>query len=307
MMTVTVSGTLELSDLLTFAIGTCALITLWRPADEHRYHFSYPLVPIVLFSVATVWAWLFELIDWLGILAIIGMALSAFALRSSNTSPGGRFVAGLVLLIFSVAVFRGHLPGFNPVLLFDDLQLSSESRPFSLTLSYGYLVIGFMIVLSCNGLLRSRETWTRCMTLALPYIGATIAIVLLLQLLLGQIRFDPKLSMEIAIWAWANMFFFCFAEQALLRSLIQSRIQKWLSPYRVGPLSAVLLTAVVAAAVSFTGQWKTALVSGVAAAGIGWVYRRTMSIEMAIMAQFLLNMAHILLFTYPGPVTTGSA
>ena len=154
----------------------------------------------------------------------------------------------------------------------------------------------------------SRAEWLGMLRAALPRILVVIAVVLVAAFALGHVRFDPKWPAFFPLWAWANLLFTCTAEEAVFRGVIQRTLA---GDTRHASSSdersrRLLIAAVLFGAVHFAGGPRAIVMATIAGAGYGWVYWRSGNrIEASILAHFLLNMTHILLFTYPGAGRAG--
>jgi uncharacterized protein len=117
---------------------------------------------------------------------------------------------------------------------------------------------------------------------------------------LGHVRFEPKWPAFFPLWAWANLLFTCTAEEAVFRGVIQRTIAGDANSPTRRAIAALLIAAVLFGAVHFAGGPRAIVMATIAGAGYGWVYWRSgYRIEASILSHFLLNVTHILFFTYP--------
>ena len=92
------------------------------------------------------------------------------------------------------------------------------------------------------------------------------------------------------------------SEEAFFRGLIQHESRRGLARVldqrRAGAI-AVAVSTVWFGLAHAAGGWQYVLVSAIAGAGYATVYHRTERLDLAVLAHFLTNATHFLLFTYP--------
>lgn len=132
-------------------------------------------------------------------------------------------------------------------------------------------------------------------------IGIILAIILLpAAVAAGLLSWDPKLPAMLLWWAPVNLLLTCLAEETVFRGFLQERLSRWLGPrLSCGELLAVVTAAVLFGAAHFPGGIDYALFAATAGLGYGLAYRYGGGLPGAILAHFLLNTTHFLLFTYP--------
>jgi uncharacterized protein len=136
---------------------------------------------------------------------------------------GSSFRVGMIALALSSFV---GLPGFNNLIVFDKIQFSFDSAPFTMSLNFDKTVVGISIYLF---LLKKREgvLWQeKDSFVTIKTLAILVALMLPLALATHYVRIDPKLPPQTWLWALNNLFFVCFAEEALFRGLIQGGLTK---------------------------------------------------------------------------------
>ena len=158
----------------------------------------------------------------------------------------------------------------------------------------GLLIIGLMLSLINNGkelMIMARKT--------LPLAAITILATMTLALSLGFVHFDPKLPNEFLIWSITNLLFVCLAQEALFRGFIQRNLTSIFHNFKFGTAISILISSSLFGFTHYAGGWKYVFLATVAGIGYGTVYEKTQRIEASILTHFLLNVSHILFFTYP--------
>lgn len=286
-------GLLPNPDLLApFVLLLAAVLGLWI----HRNVWLVALAAAVISGYLTgalqgyAFAWI----------TLLGVTAAVCQLRSTNP-PAGLPVAAKVLF-GAVALYLGLAPppGFIRVTVVDAVVLSPGAIPWSLGLGFPKVVTGIFIL----GLLHPQRvsSWRELgglLTRVAPIFLVTAVMVMVCTLALGYTRFDPKWTPLFLLWAPANLFFTCMAEEAFFRGFLQRELAALGSNRRSSAMIALVVVAILFGLAHFGGGWKYALAATLAGLGYGWAYYRTQRVEASMAVHFALNATHFLLFTYP--------
>ena len=279
----------RLVQLVPYVCLSAAIISLWLTRGFNRYISVAAFLTLAIGSgfIAGV------LSPQAGIPIVVYVALcQAYSLRLTHAM---RVPLAIAVVAASLGLMAHAVPGFANLLIVKDAIVSRDGIPFTLYFNFDKALIGLVLLTFVTPLAASRADWVGMFRAALPRILAVIAVVLGASFALEFVRFEPKLPAFLPLWAWANLLFTCTAEEAVFRGIIQRLLQD-----AVNPLAALLIAGVLFGAVHFAGGPRLMVMASIAGAGYGWVYWRSgYRIEASILAHFLLNTAHILLFTYP--------
>lgn len=217
----------------------------------------------------------------------------------------------LATLLLLLAMHK--LPGFQNVLLLDQIQVSQDAIPFTLYANVDKGLAGLVLLLVLWPLsqpsprlaqtaapldLRSdlRLRWWRGVW---PLFPLTFLCSEMIAVAFGFITWDPKLPAYTLTFLAVNLFLTCVAEELFFRGLLQTALQGWLAR-RAWPLwIAAVLIGVLFGAAHLGGGVPYAITVTVAGIGYGLMYLRSGRIEVAILGHFALNALHFLLFSYP--------
>lgn len=290
----------ELSELISYSY-VIAFVVLWSGLFFVLAHRLKIAILLALLSIA--YAVHIKLIEPLALLTLILLA-SATALcirfygNSSRVAYEKLFI--LLLIFISLGVGFHAFEGFNNPIIVDKAVVSQDAISFTLFWNYDKAVLAFCLILffkSTSGQLNSGHlSWFTTLIALLT----TIVICLTLAVSLGLIRWDPKVPEFFIFWVLSNLLITSAAEEAFFRGIIQFQLQRRLIP--VTPHADII--AIGAAGTLFgvahfaMGTWYVA-VAIAAGIGYGLVFYLSGRIEASILAHFLLNATHILLFTYP--------
>jgi uncharacterized protein len=231
-------------------------------------------------------------------IAVFGALSWAFSLRLTQAMRAPLAVA---VVIASLALMAHEVPGFSNLLIVEYAFVSQDAPPYTLYLNFDKALIGLFLLTFGPPLIASRAEWLDMLRAALPRILVVIAVVLAAAFALGHVRFDPKWPAFFPFWVWANLLFTCTAEEAVFRGVIQRTLAGDPRHASTGrTIAGLLVAAVLFGGVHLAGGPRGMVMGAIAGVGYGWVYWRSGNrIEASILAHFLLNLTHILLFTYP--------
>jgi uncharacterized protein len=246
----------------------------------------------VLTGPAVVWPALLTGACWL---YRTGQGEAAASLRRRLQLPAAAVVVTLAFLL------GAHLlPGFHNPVLARDLVLSAGAAPYTQYLNFDKALVGLLLTgILGEGLLQSRRDWLEALRRGAPWIIATIALVLGLAFVLGQLALAPKWTSFFWTWAVTNFFFTCLAEEAFFRGFLQRELDRALAGFGGGQPLAVGASATLFGLAHWAGGWSYVLFAALAGLGYALAFRASGRIEMAILAHFGLNAMHFLLLTYP--------
>jgi membrane protease YdiL (CAAX protease family) len=123
------------------------------------------------------------------------------------------------------------------------------------------------------------------------------------SLYLDVVRFDPKLLLLLLLFPFANLFLVVIPEEVFFRGFIQREIYESLlkGMPKLAGASAVFLTALFFTLMHIFWVQSLPFLTLVFVAGCvyGAIYQYTKAIESSILCHILLNVTHVMFFTYP--------
>lgn len=246
---------------------------------------------------------------WLVCAAGAGAAASYFV---KSPKLGVRLLAGGAYGAFFAAVINLSLrlfPGFENLRVYDQVQFSPDSLPFSMYLNLDKTFAGLLLIL----FFLERTKWPSKMDWRFTGAMTAVLIVLLMPIafLMSYVRFDTKVPP--LIWMANNLFFVVMAEEALFRGLLQGGLAAFLKYFvkkrttkepsermeKVIATSCVILAACLFGLAHSKGGMIYVGLATVSGIFYGVVYRRTQSLIAAMAIHFAVNLIHFAFFTYP--------
>ena len=212
------------------------------------------------------------------------------ALRKKYFYWGAIFVLGFAFAIDKV-------PGFQPLWVIKQFQFTPDAIPFSLDFNLGKIATGLILLGKLLPLAVKRSDWKQLLQQTFLRLPLVLVSLTLLSMALCYIRWEPKLPLHLPLWMMSNLFFCCVAEEGFFRGFLQQSLSKY--SHRFAPLIAILVSALFFGLAHYQGGIYYILLAGIVGIFYGWIYHVTKRIEASIITHFLLNLTHVLLFTYP--------
>jgi len=297
------SITLSFGELLTFGLLTLALAVPWFPLgkrDRRDGGWSRAGRPWVIALAAAIGSGLyFQFLDWRGVLAIAALGVVSWGVYRREVPVGVCLLSVVGVVVLAAGLSIHVIPGFNNPKILSGVVLSPDAEPYSKYLNFDKAVIGLFLLAFGQQLISRRHEWAEMLRRTAPVTAGTAGIVLVLSFALGYVRFEPALPPFLLFWSWTNLFFTCVAEEAIFRGFIQRGLERGLTGYRFGALTALLIASVLFGLAHWAGGPKYIFLATVAGIGYGLAMRRSGHIEGSIATHFLLNFLHYTFFTYP--------
>jgi membrane protease YdiL (CAAX protease family) len=198
----------------------------------------------------------------------------------------------LGIFFLSLLIYIHLLPGFNNLLIVDEVQISKEAWPFTLYLNYNKPITALILSTVPGIFITKQSIFSKNV---FKTIGIGLAIVLIAALSLNFIRVNPKVPSIFPLWVFNNLVFVCFAEEVLFRGFLQKNLTIYLNSSKW----AIIISSTLFGFYHYAGGPLYIFLSALAGLFYGYAYHQTNRIETPILFHFILNLMHILFFTYP--------
>lgn len=232
------------------------------------------------------------------LLSMSALALCGIAFQNSK-SKAIRDVALFLGLILALALSTHKAPGFNNLKLLDGIALSAISKPVTLYANFDKAFAGLMLY---SFFLPPARTPLHESVYA-GVVGGSVATlcVMVPALLFGLVATDVKgPGAPIIEFLGINLLFVSVTEEVFFRGVIQERLTQCFIGKPSLSFVPVLISAGAFAMVHAQGGIQLVTFAGLAGLCYAFIYKKTESIEAAIIAHWLVNAAHFVFFTYPG-------
>jgi uncharacterized protein len=277
---------------LTYGALCCAIGSNWISKRVNRNK----IITVILFLISLISGITFGYVElYSGATALLLFCMAYLYFEKT----GLRWFGFVVFTIMTVMLAAHKFPGFNNYNVVKDIKITADSMKYSLYFNFDKGMAGFFILFFLKDLIKSlKELIDMLKKSVLPgFIG--ISVIIVLSFVLGYIKFEPKLPDFIWSFIVSNMFFTCIAEELFFRKIVQDNLKKLFNKIGYGKLFGVVLSALLFGSVHLIGGIKYFFLAFTAGLFYAYVYEKTEKVESAILIHFLLNLTHILLFTYP--------
>ena len=282
----------------TYTLLALAIGALWAGGDERspgwRRHLWLLLLGASLCAALGV-----GLVRPVGVVWLAGLAAAAWGFSRPGAGRVQLAVTAAVILLLALGLTVHRMPGFdNPRVIFA-LRFTPDALPYTLYLNFDKTAAGLLILGWCHARIATGKDWRAMARVTVPWAAGMILVIMVLSLVAGYVRFEPKFPAETWLWLGVNLGFTCFAEETLFRGFIQAQLQRMWKNLPGGQWFALILAAVIFGLAHATGGAAYVVLAMIAGLGYGWIYQSTRRIEASILAHFSLNVVHFFFFTYP--------
>lgn len=234
-------------------------------------------------------------------LSAVGIAVILAALIHSSQHPNHyrKLVGSVFMVVLTLLLFVHRVPGFNNIKVWDAIQLSSNSAPFTLFLNFDKPLFAVLFLLFFGKRLTLQSTWPRYVAGVSRSLLPLICILVPVGMATRFITFDPKFTTNYILWAVNNLLVVCVGEEVFFRGYIQSTLCTLFSRWTHGEWASLILASLFFGAAHFAGGLGYVVLSSLAGFFYGLAYNYTRTIEASVLVHFLLNSIHFLFFSYP--------
>ena len=239
------------------------------------------------------------IVEWTG-LAVLMLFTGVCLVAARTELPRvHRALACGVVVILTLALGFNQVPGIHNVLLLDRVYASASSANFTLYWDYDKGFAGILLYLVCVQP-QANPPWRRAVVATGAIAILTTVVTLATATAVGYMAWDPKWPAILGVWVPSNLLLTCVSEETVFRGILQHHLGRSLR----GRVPAPALVALVACAAAFgvahiSGGMTYVLLATLAGIGYGAAYYVTGRVEAGIVVHFLLNLSHLILFTYP--------
>lgn len=274
---------------LTYIVFVCAVLSLWLPVRSK----IKPWMLIGILSLA--FAMVSHTTNWYGALSIL--LFYAIVSIYLKTESRWKYPLWIMIFILALALELHQVPGFKNLLIWSKIHITPDARAFTLYLNFDKASVGLILLGLTLKLAQTRIEWSTLLKQMIVRVPLIILILLCLSIFFGYVKFTPKIPHDLWIWVVSNLFFTCLAEEAFFRGFLQHSFSQL--KYRYATYLEIGIPALFFGCIHYPGGVKYVVLAIVAGVLYGWIYKVTKRIEASILAHFLLNLVHILFFTYP--------
>ena len=293
-------GVLDRSQLVFGALDELALpyLLLWAALGVAMFR-GRSFVGPSLMALSLAAAVVVGIVEWAGLAVLALFAGSCLAAVRTEFPTALRTLAWGIVVILAVTLAAHQVPWIHNVLVLDGVSVSASAADYTLYWNYDKGFAGVVLYSVCVQPQESAR-WKHAIMATGTIAILTLAVVGLSATATGFVAWDPKWPAILGVWVPANLLLTCVAEEAFFRGLLQRQLGGFL----LGRVRAPALVSLLVGAVAFgiahvAGGTTYVLLATLAGIGYGAACHFTGRVEASIVVHFLLNLSHLVLFTYP--------
>jgi membrane protease YdiL (CAAX protease family) len=253
---------------------------------------------LFLFVVSVIAGLALQRLAPIAILWITALGLALFLPKRLRWEPIGRGMGFVVFGGLAFAMLSQILPGFNNLPIYQNIQFSPDSIPFTMYLNFDQTVVGLFLFLSLKSeqttKFDKKDVWT-----TLKVFGLLSVFIFTIVLSIRYVHYDFKFPDQGWIWILNNLFFVCLAEEGFFRGFVQKHFSEVFPQAGIYKWASVCLSAFVFGAAHYKGGAALITLATIAGLFFGYAYQKTNRIESSMLVHFGLNLVHFIFFSYP--------
>lgn len=266
------------------------------------YQVSLVLFPdvsaiLVLLPAIFVAAIIFRFIDPLGVSSVLVAVAALWGTASLSSSPWLSILSFCVAAGLATAAAADILPGFSHHLVFKDRVLTPGATPFTLRIEGSKIVFSSLVLsFSRNEYQMLRDDLTNLPAISVGLLGITS--LLIVGMLAGGIRWEPKKISFPGMWVFANLACTSLSEEIVFRFFLQGGLSRLIGIQHAG-VTSLVIASVIFGLCHFRGGGLLIVFSFIAGICYGSIFILSESVLLCALVHFLLNTIHLYFFTYP--------
>jgi len=278
-------------ELATYSFLALSIVSLWISKN--------PKIWGSLFCISIILGLISNRLEWLSLISIILIGAS-YWLVFKKLEGIPKIMIGIFTILLSLLLAVHKVPGFNNWKIITDLTLSTNSIPYTMYLNFDKTLMGVFILAFYPNLMLFKQTedWKLMFKQTFPILW-TLAPLFLVGYLINFIQFDFKITSILPIWAIRNLLFVAVVEEVFFRGFLQRNLTNVLTNYQWGKYVSVFAISAFFGVAHIGGGAYYVLLTFLGGLIYGYSYEKTRRIEAAILLHFILNLIHIVFFTYP--------
>lgn len=248
---------------------------------------------VLLLLLATLMGLFQDVLNWPAIAILGAIALLAWIRVENPTNRVVLVICEALLVLIAGSLLLHLLPGFNNPRQIEELQVGPNSAPFSFYYNFDKALIPFVLLAALPTLFRTQKFPPAHKILGLLLLAA-IPLLLYVAVMLGGLAIEPHWPEWLGSFMLANLFFVSLAEEAFFRGYLQQRLRQ-----KIGGVAALLIASLLFGLAHFPGGMLLVIFATLAGLIYGLAWHWSGRVWVATGVHFLLNLTHLLFFTYP--------
>ncbi len=259
-----------------------SLIALWTPLKR-------PIVPLVSCFIL-VMGLITKTYTWIVPLEIALLLFLNFIVETIS-KPFVKMLSILGTFALAFAMSRHFLPGFHNFSFIQAEVITPDATPYTMYWNFDKPWVSLILLFPVS--LYSASFTGKVSHIFFIFLAA-LGTLLGLSYIFGYVRYDFKVPEFLWFWILNNLFITCIAEEALFRGFLQRHFMTYMPP-----LVAIGISSLFFGLLHYWGGWKYMILATLGGLFYGYQYHQTNRLEFSILTHFLVNLIHLIFFTYP--------
>jgi membrane protease YdiL (CAAX protease family) len=278
-----------------FTLLGIAIILAWTGID------IYKKLSLYIFLTALVLGVSIKHISLIGIGLIATLGTIMYLIQSSQLSNIYKGILHIALCLFYLGFSMHFLPGFHNWKILDGAMLSKHSLPYTMYLNVEKPIFIFLFMYFNKRTPISQYNWHKIIKWAFIAFFATFMLLLVANYAFNLVQWDPKLPTHsiLSIWILRMLLDTALGEELFFRGYLQRNLSYLFSSFKLAPWLGCILTSLVFGALHLPAGIPMGIMATLAGIGYGLAYLKTNTIEAPTLTHFLVNVIHLLFFSYP--------
>lgn len=259
-------------------------------------------ISIVIFAGSLLSAMYFSKITIVGFFAIITfIAIAGFNYSTKVKSKYLKAVIWFIFILSSLALMSHTVPGFNNIMIYKG-KISEHAVTYSFWVNYDKPLIALVFLLFNFHPIKFKVLAKKIRQI-IPYYIICASFLCLIAFISKIFLIDLTVFNYLWLWIPVNLVLVCIAEEVLFRGEIQQKIYNLLKGNNASKpvmnFLPIVISSVLFGLAHYNGGIVFIALATICGFFYGLFYHKTKRIEASIIIHFLLNLTHILFFTYP--------
>lgn len=272
---------------------------------------------LLLFSVASIWALkvrkityttsaLTVLCAYIGgsinseaLLVIITYFMACLLFFRAPISNWAKAVLWLIIFCLSTFMMQGMFFGFKDWKILVDETTSATAAPYTLSLDMAAAFTGLGLLLFGFKNIRTKKTFFESLAKSAPTMVVCLMVLMISALTVGIVEFEPKVPNFLLTWMLINLFVFSVSQEMVFRYFLLGSLLNIMEGFKFSGIIAMVVSSAIYLTYLMPLTLGYAISAFIASMFFSYVFVKTRKVEMSIILHFMVNLMHILLFTYP--------
>lgn len=257
-------------------------------------------VPFTLFVISVAAAVYAERITPIGLVCVVAFGVVVSLYQKKWMPRFSAPVLAFLILTGTVFAFAHKMPGFYNWQIQPPVQVSKNAQLYDFYVNFDKGTLGFLLLIFLIKPAVTWNDWKPTLKTIFTLFPMTVGVLLGIAYGCGWIYLDIKNPYFLVPWIFVNLFLVSAVEEAFYRGFIQKNLSKFVNPW-----VALFLTSAAFGGIHgiFSNDYRYLFMTSMASLFYGAHYILSGRLEASIISHFLVNLIHLIFFTYPGLAT----